>query len=41
MSETSFKISVPDAELELLTKKLQVTRLPDEIDDAKWDYGAL
>ena len=40
MSETSFKISVPDAELELLTKKLQVIRLPDEIDDAMWDYGA-
>ena len=39
MSETPFKISVPDAELELLKKKLQLTRFPDEIDDAKWDYG--
>ena len=39
MSETPFKISVSDAELELLKKKLQLTRFPDEIDDAKWDYG--
>ncbi|KAK7689790.1 hypothetical protein QCA50_006429 [Cerrena zonata] len=40
MSETPFKLSIPDADIELLRKKLQVTRLPDELDDAKWDYGA-
>ena len=39
MAETTFRLSVPDADLELLREKLQITRFPDEIEDAKWDYG--
>ncbi|EJF59504.1 epoxide hydrolase [Dichomitus squalens LYAD-421 SS1] len=38
-SETPFKLSVPDAELELLQKKLELVRFPDELDSAGWDYG--
>ncbi|ESK84244.1 epoxide hydrolase [Moniliophthora roreri MCA 2997] len=34
-----FKIAIPDSALELLKKKLELSRLPDEIDDAGWDYG--
>ncbi|KAL0567893.1 hypothetical protein V5O48_014100 [Marasmius crinis-equi] len=37
---TEFKISVPDSEILHLKKKLELTRLPDEIDQAGWDYGA-
>lgn len=40
MAETPFKLSIPDTDLDFLRRKLQVTRLPDELDDAKWDYGA-
>ena len=40
MAETPFKISVPDTELEFLRKKLQLTRFPDELEDANWNYGA-
>ncbi|KAK6992540.1 Alpha/Beta hydrolase protein [Favolaschia claudopus] len=40
MTETPFKISIPDAALELLQKKLELTTLPDELDGAGWDYGA-
>ncbi|EPQ54706.1 alpha/beta-hydrolase [Gloeophyllum trabeum ATCC 11539] len=39
MSEQPFKISVPDSELALLRQKLALTRLPDELDGAGWDYG--
>ena len=39
MAEQSFTISVPDAELDLLRKKLELARLPDELQDAGWDYG--
>ncbi|PCH40341.1 alpha/beta-hydrolase [Wolfiporia cocos MD-104 SS10] len=39
MSEASFTLNVPDAEIELLQKKLALTRLPDELDEAGWDYG--
>ncbi|KAF9264376.1 alpha/beta-hydrolase [Marasmius fiardii PR-910] len=38
MSE--FKINIPDESLEQLRKKLELTRLPDELDEAGWDYGA-
>lgn len=34
-----FSIAVPDAELELLHKKLELTRFPDELDEAGRDYG--
>ncbi|KAL0572612.1 hypothetical protein V5O48_009343 [Marasmius crinis-equi] len=37
---SEFKISVSDDALKLLKKKLELTRLPDEIDGAGWDYGA-
>ncbi|EIN09293.1 alpha/beta-hydrolase [Punctularia strigosozonata HHB-11173 SS5] len=39
MSEQPFTVHVPDSELELLQKKLALTRLPDELDDAGWGYG--
>lgn len=38
-SEKPFTVDVPDADLELLSKKLALTTLPDELDDAAWDYG--
>jgi hypothetical protein len=40
MTETPFKIAVPDASIQLLQQKLALTVLPDELDDAGWDYGA-
>ena len=39
MSETPFTVQVAESDLELLRKKLELTRLPDELDDAGWDYG--
>ncbi|KAK7045806.1 hypothetical protein VNI00_007209 [Paramarasmius palmivorus] len=36
----SFKIAISDEALDLLKKKLELTCLPDEIEDAGWDYGA-
>ncbi|KAH9056307.1 Alpha/Beta hydrolase protein [Lactarius vividus] len=38
--EQSFKISVPDDALALLSRKLEDTRLPDEVNAAEWAYGA-
>ncbi|PCH40344.1 alpha/beta-hydrolase [Wolfiporia cocos MD-104 SS10] len=38
--EEPFEVHVSDAALELLQQKLGVTRLPDEIEEAGWDYGA-
>lgn len=35
-----FTLAIPDADLDLLHKKLDLTRLPDELDDAGWTYGA-
>ncbi|KAF8890004.1 Alpha/Beta hydrolase protein [Gymnopilus junonius] len=40
MAETPFMIAVPDEKLDLLKQKLALTALPDEIEDAGWDYGA-
>ncbi|KAJ8083462.1 hypothetical protein PM082_009336 [Marasmius tenuissimus] len=37
---TPFKISVSDSEIAFLKQKLELTRLPDELDDAGWDCGA-
>ena len=37
--EQSFQISVPDDALALLKRKLEDTRLPDEVNAAEWDYG--
>ena len=39
MSVQPFTLSVPDADLELLRKKLDITRFPDEVEGAGWDYG--
>ncbi|KAK7052885.1 hypothetical protein VNI00_004205 [Paramarasmius palmivorus] len=36
---SSFKIAVSDKALDLLKKKLDLTCLPDELDDAGWHYG--
>ncbi|CCM06913.1 uncharacterized protein FIBRA_09225 [Fibroporia radiculosa] len=38
-TETPFTIAIPDADIDLLRKKLELVRLPDELDDANWDYG--
>ncbi|EPQ54694.1 alpha/beta-hydrolase [Gloeophyllum trabeum ATCC 11539] len=40
MAEQPFKIAVPDEELDLLRRKLDLVRFPDELEDAGWDYGA-
>ncbi|KAK7023085.1 Alpha/Beta hydrolase protein [Favolaschia claudopus] len=40
MAESTFKISVSDDEINELRQKLRLTRFPDELDDAGWDYGA-
>ncbi|KAK1221711.1 hypothetical protein PQX77_015482 [Marasmius sp. AFHP31] len=37
---TPFKINISDEELALLKNRLKLTRLPDELEDAGWDYGA-
>ncbi|KDR82898.1 hypothetical protein GALMADRAFT_134434 [Galerina marginata CBS 339.88] len=39
MAETPFKIAIPEASIDLLQQKLALTTLPDELDDAGWDYG--
>ncbi|KAI0655829.1 alpha/beta-hydrolase [Cubamyces menziesii] len=39
-TEQPFRISVSEADLELLHKKLELFRFPDELDGAGWDYGA-
>ncbi|KZV65707.1 alpha/beta-hydrolase [Peniophora sp. CONT] len=39
MAEKTFKVSVPEEALDLLQKKLALARLPDELEDAGWDYG--
>ena len=38
-TEKPFILSVSDADLGLLRQKLDLVRLPDEVDDAGWDYG--
>ncbi|KAK1225743.1 hypothetical protein PQX77_011304 [Marasmius sp. AFHP31] len=37
---TPFNISIPDSDIAFLKQKLELTRLPDELDEAGWDYGA-
>ena len=39
-SEVSFRIAVSDECHSILLRKLALTTLPDEIEDAGWDYGA-
>ncbi|KAF5360420.1 hypothetical protein D9756_004974 [Leucocoprinus leucothites] len=40
MTETPFKIAVSDQDLDLLKKKLDLARFPDELEDVGRDYGA-
>ena len=35
-----YTIAVPEEQRQRLTKKLEATTLPDELDQAGWDYGA-
>jgi hypothetical protein len=35
----TFKIDVPDAVLSDLTQRLSLSRWPDALEDAGWDYG--
>ena len=39
-AERPFKVAVPDADLQLLQRSLELVRFPDELDGAGWDYGA-
>lgn len=39
-SPTPYRIAVSDAQLEDLQQRLALTRFPDELDGAAWDYGA-
>ena len=39
-TEKPFTLVVPGADLELLRKKLDLVRVPDELDGAGWDYGS-
>ena len=39
MSETPFKIAIPDDALALLKTKLDLTFFPDELEDSGRDYG--
>ena len=39
-TDTPFTLTVSDADIELLQKKLELVRFPDELDGAGWDYGA-
>lgn len=36
----TFKIDIPDSEIERLKARLALTRFPDELEDAGWAYGA-
>lgn len=35
-----FQIAVSDGQLDDLKQRLKLTRLPDELDEAGWEYGA-
>ncbi|TEB22768.1 alpha/beta-hydrolase [Coprinellus micaceus] len=37
--ETPFNIAIPDSDLDLLKRKLELHRFPDELEDSEWDYG--
>jgi Epoxide hydrolase N terminus len=39
-SEQPFQISIPDDALAFLSRKLEDTRFPDEVDEARWEHGA-
>jgi pimeloyl-ACP methyl ester carboxylesterase len=35
-----YKISVPQEQLEILKKKIELATFPDELEEAEWDYGS-
>jgi hypothetical protein len=35
-----FQINIPNAVIELLHKKLELTRLPGDLEDVGWEIGA-
>lgn len=35
-----FKVAIPENDLDALKQRLALTRFPDELDEAKWNYGA-
>ncbi|KJA21379.1 hypothetical protein HYPSUDRAFT_42017 [Hypholoma sublateritium FD-334 SS-4] len=37
--EEPFKLAIPDATIDLLRQKLSLAVLPDELEEAGWDYG--
>ena len=39
INETPYKINISDEQIALLKAKLELAVLPDELDDAGWDYG--
>ncbi|KAF6755766.1 Alpha/Beta hydrolase protein [Ephemerocybe angulata] len=40
LTETPFTIAIPDSELQFLKQSLELTRFPDELEDAGREYGA-
>ena len=40
MNAEPFKLAVSDADIDLLHKRLDLARFPDELDGAGWNYGA-
>ncbi|KAJ3762718.1 Alpha/Beta hydrolase protein [Lentinula raphanica] len=38
-AESPFKLSVPDAKLDILRQKLALAEFPDELENAEWNYG--
>ena len=39
-TERPFRVSIPDEDIKLLHKKLELARFPDELEEAGWMYGA-
>lgn len=35
-----YRVAIPDVELQRLKQRLELTTLPDELEDALWDMGA-
>jgi hypothetical protein len=40
MAAEPYQIAVPDSDIEKLKSRLADTRLPDELNESAWDYGA-
>ena len=36
----SYKINVPEEQLQKLKQKLEAADFPEELDDAEWSYGS-